>query len=248
MILESVENGPLIWPTIEENGVIRTNKYVELSVVEKIQVECDMKATNIILQEDDLIAYLNKAMAFLTVVASSSPEETMQVDRKGLLNVTTVKTKDLDTYDYDCDDVSNVKVVLMANISNYGFDVISEELLVYVRDTCPNAINLSEKKVAVIAKNNVKKVRFAEPLTSSSNIKQVESSKTSYSMTHVLSPTGLKCSTSNYRSKPSGNKKNDRISQTPSRNMKNKVEAQPKNVNKRNHVVEPIHNVDVKQS
>ncbi|GJZ76062.1 hypothetical protein Tco_0640527 [Tanacetum coccineum] len=36
MILESVENGPLIWPTVEENGVIRTKKYAELSTTEKI--------------------------------------------------------------------------------------------------------------------------------------------------------------------------------------------------------------------
>ncbi|GJU82425.1 hypothetical protein Tco_1284790 [Tanacetum coccineum] len=50
MILESVENGPLIWPTVEENGVTRTKKYVELSVAEKIQADCDMKETNIILQ------------------------------------------------------------------------------------------------------------------------------------------------------------------------------------------------------
>ncbi|GJY72415.1 hypothetical protein Tco_0476118 [Tanacetum coccineum] len=50
MILESVENGLLIWPTVEENGVIRTKKYVELSVAKKIQADCDMKATNIILQ------------------------------------------------------------------------------------------------------------------------------------------------------------------------------------------------------
>ncbi|GJY57364.1 hypothetical protein Tco_0456479, partial [Tanacetum coccineum] len=50
MILESVENGPLIWPTIEENGVTKTKKYVELFVAEKIQADCDMKATNIILQ------------------------------------------------------------------------------------------------------------------------------------------------------------------------------------------------------
>ncbi|GKA95390.1 hypothetical protein Tco_0817428 [Tanacetum coccineum] len=121
-----------------------------------------------------------------------------------------------------------------------------QELLVYVRDTCPNAIKLSAKKVAVTPKNNVKKVRFDEPLTSSSNIKQVESSKTSDSNTHVLSPTGLKCSTSNCESKPTSNKKNNRISQTPSRNMKNKVEAQPRKVNKKNRVVEPIHDVDVK--
>nr|GEZ86370.1 retrovirus-related Pol polyprotein from transposon TNT 1-94 [Tanacetum cinerariifolium] len=48
-----------------------------------------------------------------------------------------------------------------------------QELLVYDRDTCPNAINLSVKKVVVTPKNKVKKVMFAEPLTSSSNIKQV---------------------------------------------------------------------------
>ncbi|GJY54236.1 hypothetical protein Tco_0445900 [Tanacetum coccineum] len=110
MILESVEHGPLIWPTVEENGVIRTKKYAELSAAEKIQADCDMKATNIIFQGlpadiyslvayqspqastqiitespfvesgfavlvfspgDDLIACLNKAMAFLTAVASS---------------------------------------------------------------------------------------------------------------------------------------------------------------------------------
>ncbi|GJX85622.1 hypothetical protein Tco_0336396 [Tanacetum coccineum] len=48
--LELVENGPLIWPTVEENGVTRTKKYAKLSAVEKIQADCDMKATNIILQ------------------------------------------------------------------------------------------------------------------------------------------------------------------------------------------------------
>ncbi|GKA63629.1 integrase, catalytic region, zinc finger, CCHC-type containing protein [Tanacetum coccineum] len=254
------------------------------------------------------------------------------------------QTEDFDTYDSDYDDISNVKAILMANISNYGFNVILEvphsetylndmenqgkeivdivaqtpsaytivpgmfkleleplaprllqnreahinylkytqeqadilqgiveqakakqpldkeldfsckhaqriqELLVYVQDTCPNAIKLNEKKVVVTPKNKVKKVRFAEPLTSSSNIKQVESSTTSDSNTPVLSPTGLKCSTSNCGSKPTGNKKNDRISRTPSRNMKNKVEAQPRKVNKKNSVVEPIRDVDVKHS
>ncbi|GJU15490.1 hypothetical protein Tco_1143456 [Tanacetum coccineum] len=50
MILESVENGLLIWPLIEENGVIRPKKYYELSATEAIQADCDIKATNIILQ------------------------------------------------------------------------------------------------------------------------------------------------------------------------------------------------------
>nr|GEY79695.1 hypothetical protein [Tanacetum cinerariifolium] len=50
MILESVKNGPLFWPTVEENEVTRLKKYSELSATETIQVDCYVKATNIILQ------------------------------------------------------------------------------------------------------------------------------------------------------------------------------------------------------
>ncbi|GKE22547.1 hypothetical protein Tco_1434059, partial [Tanacetum coccineum] len=99
-----------------------------------------------------------------------------------------------------------------------------QKLLVYVRDTCPNAIKLSDKLVGVTLMNKVKKVRFFEPLTSSSYIHiQVELSKTPDSNTHVLPSTGLKSSTSASRSQPTSNKKNDKISQTSSSNMKNKV-------------------------
>nr|GEU55302.1 hypothetical protein [Tanacetum cinerariifolium] len=232
MILESVEHGHLIRPTAEENGVIKTKKYAELSAAKKIQVDCDMKATNIILQGlhadiyllvnhhraakdlwervqllmqgfvvpvfslgDVLISCLNKVMAFLTfVVLRGSPlpiisselpliyetkplfkttwlqcnkfrgdkgkiilvllirvmllvqREILQVDRQGLLNATIVKvkgiwidnphslndqgmlhgTEDLDTYDLECDDLLTAQAVLMANISNYGSDIILE--------------------------------------------------------------------------------------------------------------------------
>nr|GEU82694.1 hypothetical protein [Tanacetum cinerariifolium] len=50
MILESVESGPLLWPTIEENEVTQLKKYSELSTTEAIQADCDVKATNIIIQ------------------------------------------------------------------------------------------------------------------------------------------------------------------------------------------------------
>ncbi|GJR52493.1 retrovirus-related pol polyprotein from transposon TNT 1-94 [Tanacetum coccineum] len=50
IILESVEHGPLIWPTIEENGVTRPKKYSELSATKAIQADCDVKTTNIILR------------------------------------------------------------------------------------------------------------------------------------------------------------------------------------------------------
>ncbi|GJW09048.1 hypothetical protein Tco_1571471 [Tanacetum coccineum] len=93
---------------------------------------------------DDLIACLNKAMAFLTTIASSRGDkgniilvlriramllaqgEILQMDRQELLNATTTKTEDLDTYDSDCDDLSTAQSILMANISNYGSDMISE--------------------------------------------------------------------------------------------------------------------------
>nr|GEU39114.1 reverse transcriptase domain-containing protein [Tanacetum cinerariifolium] len=50
MILESVENGPLLWPSIEENRVTRPKKYCELSTMKAIQADCYVKETNIILQ------------------------------------------------------------------------------------------------------------------------------------------------------------------------------------------------------
>ncbi|GJU47701.1 hypothetical protein Tco_1217256 [Tanacetum coccineum] len=127
MMLKAIENGPLVYPTIEENGAIRTKKYAELSEQEQLQDECDVQATNIVLQVlppdvyslinhcqvdkeiwdrvkllmqgtelsyqeheccavlvflpgDDLIACLNKAMAFMsTIVASSFPPTNNQL-------------------------------------------------------------------------------------------------------------------------------------------------------------------------
>ncbi|GKE99099.1 hypothetical protein Tco_0022450, partial [Tanacetum coccineum] len=44
----------------EENEVIKTKKYDELSAAEKIQADCDMKETNIILQGlPDIYSLLN---------------------------------------------------------------------------------------------------------------------------------------------------------------------------------------------
>nr|GEV88797.1 hypothetical protein [Tanacetum cinerariifolium] len=51
MILKLVEQRPLLWPTIEEDGVTRLKKYSELSAAKALQPDCDVKETNIILQE-----------------------------------------------------------------------------------------------------------------------------------------------------------------------------------------------------
>nr|GFA90371.1 hypothetical protein [Tanacetum cinerariifolium]GFC47933.1 hypothetical protein [Tanacetum cinerariifolium] len=50
MILESIKNGQLIWPTSKEIRVTRPKKYSELSAAEAAQDDCDVKAKNIILQ------------------------------------------------------------------------------------------------------------------------------------------------------------------------------------------------------
>ncbi|GKB34376.1 hypothetical protein Tco_0879318, partial [Tanacetum coccineum] len=50
MILASVEKGPLVWPSITEDGVTRLKEYVELTPAEAIQADCDIKVINIILQ------------------------------------------------------------------------------------------------------------------------------------------------------------------------------------------------------
>ncbi|GJZ42763.1 hypothetical protein Tco_0590018 [Tanacetum coccineum] len=241
MILNTLQNGLLVWPTaVEKDGTTRTKKYEEFSVAEKLQADCDLKSTNIVLQGlppdvyaivnhhkvakeiwdrvkllmqglvvpvfnqgDDPIACLNKEIAFLTVVASSRfpstnnqlrtssnlrNQATIQDDRvivqqvqgrqgqsypkrprnvawfkenamlaeaqesgqildeeqlafladpgipdgqdaqTTIPNTVAFQTKDLDAYDSDCDDVSNVKVVLMANLFNYDSDVISEKI------------------------------------------------------------------------------------------------------------------------
>ncbi|GJU05319.1 hypothetical protein Tco_1121749 [Tanacetum coccineum] len=58
MILELVEHGPLIWPTIEENGVTRTKKYAELvakDLWERVQLL--MQGTSLTKQERECKLY-----------------------------------------------------------------------------------------------------------------------------------------------------------------------------------------------
>nr|GEZ51159.1 hypothetical protein [Tanacetum cinerariifolium] len=95
-------------------------------------------------QGDDPIGCLNKAMAFLMAIAFSKFPSTNNQLRtsSNLRNQTTIQdgrvtmqqTEELDTYDSDCDDISNAKAVLMVNISNYGSDVFSELKIMLFKD------------------------------------------------------------------------------------------------------------------
>nr|GEV15630.1 integrase, catalytic region, zinc finger, CCHC-type, peptidase aspartic, catalytic [Tanacetum cinerariifolium] len=88
MILKSVGNGSLLWPSIKENEVIRPKKYSELSATEAIQADCDVKETNIILQglppeerecklydELDKFAYKKKESLLNTKFLNTLPPE-----------------------------------------------------------------------------------------------------------------------------------------------------------------------------
>nr|GEW99976.1 hypothetical protein [Tanacetum cinerariifolium] len=223
MILESVENGPLIWPTVEENGLLAdiyslvNHHRVSKDLRERVQLLMQDSgfAVFVFSPRDDTIACLNKAMAFLIAVASlrgdkgtinlvlltrvmlraqgenttigqervvkcyncqgeghmarqytqpkrqrnaawykkkamlAEAQEAGQILDEQLVFLTDLgilagqaqaiiphndafQTEHLDTYDSDCDDLLNAQPVLMANISNYGFDVILEET---VQDT-----------------------------------------------------------------------------------------------------------------
>ncbi|GKB64620.1 hypothetical protein Tco_0920806 [Tanacetum coccineum] len=61
MMLNSVLIGPLVYPTVEVDGVTRPKTYEELSEKEKLQDDCDLHATNIVLQglPPDIYALLN---------------------------------------------------------------------------------------------------------------------------------------------------------------------------------------------
>ncbi|GJS20307.1 retrovirus-related pol polyprotein from transposon TNT 1-94 [Tanacetum coccineum] len=124
------------------------------------------------------------------------------------------------------------------------------------RDLLNEIMEVFKEQFDLIKKTCVRSKEQSDSLNDKLNLKSAENKdlkaqlqdKECSSLILNLWPLGLKCSTSKCGSKPTGNKRNDRISQTPSRNMKNKVEAQPRKVNKKNCVVKIVHDVDVKHS
>ncbi|GJW71828.1 integrase, catalytic region, zinc finger, CCHC-type containing protein [Tanacetum coccineum] len=141
-----------------------------------------------------------------------------------------------------------------ASYSACKYVKLIQELLGYVRDTCPDIHKPSKKLVTVTPINKKKKVRFAEPVISSSTSqKQLGSSQTKTKQTtnnFVSTSTGVSRSTKSSRSKSIDNTKNDRIQQiSSSTQKKNKVENHSRIVksclNKLNCVVEPSGNANV---
>ncbi|GKC92750.1 hypothetical protein Tco_1158192 [Tanacetum coccineum] len=61
MMLDSIDNGPLVYPTIEENGQTRPMKYSKLTEAQQLQDDYDVQETNIILHglPPDVYALVN---------------------------------------------------------------------------------------------------------------------------------------------------------------------------------------------
>ncbi|GKB04076.1 hypothetical protein Tco_0832219 [Tanacetum coccineum] len=61
MMFDSIDNGTLVYPTVEENGQTRPMKYSELTEAQQLQDDCDVQATNIILHglPPDMYALVN---------------------------------------------------------------------------------------------------------------------------------------------------------------------------------------------
>nr|GEW90059.1 hypothetical protein [Tanacetum cinerariifolium] len=158
MILESVENGSLLWPTVEENGVTRPKKYSELSATEAIQADCDVKATNIILQgllpevyalctkpkrkRDE--AWFKDKVLLVQAQANGQILHEDELDFLADLGIAEAQTTqyvitnndayqgdDLDAYDSDCDEINSAKIALMANLSHY----VSDNLVEYMNES-----------------------------------------------------------------------------------------------------------------
>ncbi|GJR69585.1 hypothetical protein Tco_0015650 [Tanacetum coccineum] len=160
MMLDSIDNAPLVYPTIEENRQTRPKKYSELTEAQQLQDDCDVQAMNIILHglPPDVFALvnhqeaakdiwdrvkmlmkgkypidcINKAMAFLSAVASRFPPSNNQLRissnprNQATIQDGRVTTDDVDAYDSDCDELSPAKAVLMENLSSCDPEVLSE--------------------------------------------------------------------------------------------------------------------------
>ncbi|GKB29014.1 hypothetical protein Tco_0868415 [Tanacetum coccineum] len=66
----------------------------------------------------------------------------------------TYQADDLDAYDSDCDEISTAKAILMANLSSYGSDVLSENEITIDRNIIPYSQYLLETQNAAVQDTN----------------------------------------------------------------------------------------------
>ncbi|GJS94641.1 hypothetical protein Tco_0801609 [Tanacetum coccineum] len=90
MILDSLLNGPLVWPTVVQvDGTTKKKTYAELSATEKLQADCDLKATNIVLQSlpPDVYAIVNHHKVSTIVVLDLSKRFAQLINNMNVINM-----------------------------------------------------------------------------------------------------------------------------------------------------------------
>nr|GEW25072.1 retrovirus-related Pol polyprotein from transposon TNT 1-94 [Tanacetum cinerariifolium] len=268
MMLDSIDNGPLVYPTIKEDGHARPKKYSKLTEAQQLQDDCDVQATNIILYgllPDVYALQVQVNTKFLNALPSEWSKFVTNVKLEKSLYTTNYDQ--LYTYLIQHERHANeIQQAFWLKHSNYNPDTyvkphtpvrieapskLPKEFLLYVSKTCPTLMKPTEKLIVVTPMKKGKKVRFTEPVTSSSNIpKHTNSLKTKDSNKSLLTYTVVKPTTNANGSNPSRNTMNNKITRPPSSNKKNKVEEHPRkvksNLNKMNYVSEPISNAHVK--
>ncbi|GJS28012.1 hypothetical protein Tco_0488632 [Tanacetum coccineum] len=201
MILASVEKGPLVWPSITEDGVTRLKEYIKLTPTEAIQADCDIKAINIILQGlpteiyalkgDDPIDAINHMMSFLTAVVTSRGDKLLYVAGKneikshsGASGKSSTQWKHKGCICYNCkgDEGHNCQAVTSLTLNSQNvittMDVIKPMILVCL-DLIVMAFNSA--KIALMAEFSGKNgsepsLRYKEEVKDLKEMQNVENS------------------------------------------------------------------------
>nr|GEW29583.1 hypothetical protein [Tanacetum cinerariifolium] len=175
MFLESVENGPLLWPTIEENGVTRRKKYFESSATEAIQADYDQLET---IQQNRGLLFATTAKEKDTCQNNALNQRgkemshdpgiaKAQTTQNGITHNAAYQADDLDAYDSDCDEINSAKIALIVNLSHYGSDDLAE---VHNQDNVThNVINQVVQAMSLSEQSNIVNQSDTK-ITSDSNI------------------------------------------------------------------------------
>ncbi|GJU92290.1 hypothetical protein Tco_1304713 [Tanacetum coccineum] len=259
-----------------ETEILNKKNFIEKEIYDKlfrsyntlekhcISLEVDTQRNQEIFQRDNSVSNQRKDLADNVVTKNSIALEMLKIDAEPialtLLNNNTTHSYYLrHTQDQAAILREVVEQEKSQNPLNDPLDSACkytkciQELLIIIRQTCPNINNSSDKLVVVTTKNKEKRVRFTEPVTSSGNTNtKTTSSLNLLSNKPMLSSTGVKLSTSASGSQPSDNTKKDKIQRPPSSNLKNKVKAYSRTVKSslknKTCVVEPNRTANVQHS
>nr|GEW72481.1 hypothetical protein [Tanacetum cinerariifolium] len=122
MILESVENGPLLWPTIKENENSNDDARNVFDKARDGVQTVNTKFLNTLPPEWSKFVTDEEELEFLADPGIAETSSTQYV----ITNNVAYQDDDLDAYDSDCDKLNSAKIALMENLSHYGSNYLAE--------------------------------------------------------------------------------------------------------------------------